>query len=275
MPEKPEQKDSKSVILPVTRYRDGRFAAGSDTLVRETPVTLFLNDEEFVTLVCSPGELKELAVGFLCAEGVLQRKEDLKNITINEDDGLIWVETARPSQSEEMFLKRFITTCCGRGRASFYFINDARGVSPVTSGLTATPGQIFFLSGQLEEKSALFRETGGAHSAALCTTESVVCFYEDIGRHNAVDKIFGRCFLEGIPFADKILVFSGRISSEILIKVAKMGIPMIVSRSAPTELAVKLADELGITVVGFAREDRLNVYTHPGRVVDQKSTGPF
>lgn len=260
--------NDKSVILPITRYRNGSFSTNDDFVVREVPVTLFLNDQEFVTLVCSPGELKELAVGFLCSEGILQKHEDLKSITINENDGLIWVETAGESPSEAMFLKRFITTCCGRGRASFYFINDARGVSPLTSDLHLTPREIFSLCDQLEKSSTIFRETGGVHSAALCNREGMVAFYEDIGRHNAVDKIFGRCFLENIPLQDKILVFSGRISSEILIKVAKMGIPVIASRSAPTELAVNLADELGITVVGFARESSLNVYAHHSRVGD-------
>ncbi|HOV78957.1 MAG TPA: formate dehydrogenase accessory sulfurtransferase FdhD [Bacillota bacterium] len=258
--------NEKKVTIPVTKYRNGSFSPGDDAVVREVPVTLYLNDQEFVTLVCSPGELRELAVGFLCSEGILRKKNDLRNITINEEDGLIWVETEGESQQEEMFLKRFITTCCGRGRASFYFINDARGISPVTSGLKISPRQILFLSEQLEKSSVLFRETGGAHSAALCTAEEIVVYFEDIGRHNAVDKIFGRCFLDGAPLSDKILVFSGRVSSEILIKVAKMGIPMIISRSAPTELAVKMADELGITIVGFAREKRLNVYTHPDRV---------
>ncbi|MFA4885730.1 MAG: formate dehydrogenase accessory sulfurtransferase FdhD [Desulfotomaculaceae bacterium] len=260
-----EQND-KIVNLPVIFYRNGAFSRDEDTLVRETPVTLYLNDVEFVTLVCSPGELKELAVGFLCSEGVLLRRDNLKNITINEDDGLIWVETAGASPSQEMFLKRFVTSCCGRGRASFYFINDTRGISPIQSDLKITPQEIFHLSGQLENLSSVFRTTGGAHSASLCTRTEVVCFYEDIGRHNAVDKIFGRCFLEDIALTDKILVFSGRISSEILIKVAKMGIPMIVSRSAPTELAVKLAEQLGISVVGFAREGRLSVYANHERI---------
>ncbi|MBP7331415.1 MAG: formate dehydrogenase accessory protein [Firmicutes bacterium ADurb.Bin373] len=260
--------NDKTVSLPVSYYKNGSFTEGEDIVVREAPVTLYLNDQEFVTLVCSPGELKELAVGFLCSEGVLMKRENLKSILINEDDGLIWVETAVESTSQGMFLKRFVTSCCGRGRASFYFINDTRGVTQVESGLNVTPRDIFYLSEQLEKLSEVFKATGGAHSAALCTRDGVVFFYEDIGRHNAVDKIFGRCFLDDISYDDKILVFSGRISSEILIKVAKMGIPVIVSRSAPTELAVKLADQLGITVIGFAREGRLSVYTHHKRVTN-------
>jgi FdhD protein len=257
----------KIVNTPVINYRNGKFSTDEDFVVREAPVTLYLNEQEFVTLVCSPGELKELAVGFLCSEGVLLEREDLKNIVIDKNEGIIWVDTAAGSSlTQRMFLKRYITSCCGRGRSSFYFINDTKGVAPVISDLVVNPQEIFCRSDLLEEYSSVFRQTGGVHSAALCTRTEVVCFYEDIGRHNAVDKIFGRCFLEDISLADKILVFSGRISSEILIKVAKMGIPMIVSRSAPTELAIKIADELGITVVGFAREGRLNVYTRAERI---------
>lgn len=258
--------NSKSTAIQITRYAGGAFTDGEDLVVREVPVTLFLNDREMVTLVCSPGEFRELAVGFLCSEGILQKRDQLKDIRINEEDGLIWVEADGDHSAGETFLKRFVTTCCGRGRASFYFINDARGATPAASDLRISSGQILSLCGELEKRSSLFQQTGGAHSAALCTRAGIVAFYEDIGRHNAVDKIFGRCFLEGTGFGDKILVISGRVSSEILIKAAKMGIPILVSRSAPTELAVNLALELGLTVVGFARGGRLNIYTHPERI---------
>jgi FdhD protein len=260
-------KTDMSRILPISRYRKGVLETGMDSVVREVPVTLFLNDNEFVTLVCSPGNLEELAIGFLCSEGILKKKSDLKEISINEGDGLIWVETTGEAVPEEMFLKRFITTCCGRGRASFYFVNDARSTGPVSSPLTITPQEISTLCGELENRSFLFHETGGAHGAALGGRNQLLFFYEDVGRHNAVDKLFGRCFLNGLTTADKVLVLSGRISSEILIKAAKMGIPVVISRSAPTDLAVELADELGITMVGFAREDRLNLYTHADRVL--------
>lgn len=256
----------KIVSLPVSIYKNGSFTESQDIVVKEAPVTLYLNGRELVNLVCSPGDLKELAVGFLCSEGVLRKREDLKGILINEDDRSIMVETAGDPAPQEKFLKRFITSSSGRGRVSFTFANDSGGVARVESDLRITPGEIFYLTDQLEKLSGIFKTTGGAHSAALCTHDSVVFFYEDIGRHNAVDKIYGRCFLDDIQFGDKLLVFSGRISTEILIKVAKMGIPIIVSRSAPTALAVKLADQLGITVVGFAREGRFSVYVHQKRI---------
>jgi FdhD protein len=261
--------NQKSIALSIIRFKEEKFTHSTDVVVRETPVTLFLNHQELVTLVCSPGELRELAVGFLCAEGMLQKRDDLKDITVNESEGLVQIETFQKTGLEETFLKRFIASGCGRSRASFYFVNDARDLPNVVSNLKITPREIFFLTENLENKSSLFRETGGVHSAALCTREGVIAFYEDIGRHNAVDKITGKCLLENIHYPDKILVFSGRISSEILIKVAKMGIPLIISRSAPTELAVNLAQDMGITVIGFAREGRFNIYTHPERVVNE------
>lgn len=255
------------VGVPVLRVQGADAAVREDPVVREKPYTLFLNDREFVTLVCSPLQIKELAVGFLCSEGVLRRRDDLKDVAVNEADGLVWVETReKESPAAEMFLKRFITTCCGRGRAAFYFINDAREMRPVDSRLCVTPAQVFTLSRRLEEAAPLFAATGGVHNAALCTQSEILVLFEDIGRHNAIDKIFGRCFLEGIATEDKLLVFSGRVSSEILIKVARMRIPVLIARGAPTDLALELAEELGITVVGFARENRFNVYTHKERI---------
>ncbi|OAT82387.1 formate dehydrogenase accessory sulfurtransferase FdhD [Desulfotomaculum copahuensis] len=256
-----------TTTLPVEKFKDGRVITATDEVVREVPVTIFLNDEELVTLVCSPDQLEELAVGFLCAENILHRREDLKGITVNREDGLIWVETAGPSPQRQTFMKRYLTTCCGRGRSSFYFVNDARSIPPVNSKLQIEAVRLLDLERQLEASAATFGATGGTHGAALCSSAGILLFYEDIGRHNAVDKIFGRCFLDGLALNDKILAFSGRISSEILIKVARMGIPVLVSRGAPTDLALAMAAETGITVAGFARGDRMNVYTGAQRII--------
>lgn len=252
--------------VKLIKYTAGSLSPAEDEVVKEIPVTLFLNDEELVTLVCSPTHLKELAVGFLCSEGILKQREDLSGIAINHQEGLIWAETKNPPPAQNTFMKRFITTCCGRGRASFYFINDARDSSPVTSNLRVAPRSILTLAAGLEAGASLFKTTGGAHGAALCSGEEILMLFEDIGRHNAVDKIFGHCFLNNIELSDKIMVFSGRVSTEILIKVARMGIPILVSRSAPTHLALNMAEELGVTVVGFTRGERMNVYTHHQRI---------
>ena len=246
--------------------RTTEAAPAEDVVIREAPVTVFVNDEELATLICLPEHLKELAVGFLCAEGILKEPGDLKDFFARPEEGLVWVQTSRAVRPRETFLKRYLTPCCGRARASFYFVGDAR-LSPVTAPLAVRAEAVLAFSRELEEKAVLFRATGGTHAAALCSPERYLLLYEDVGRHNAVDKIFGHAFLEQIPLSDKLLVFSGRVSAEILLKVARMGIPLLAARGAPTELAVEMARELGITLAGFVRGERMNVYAHPERII--------
>lgn len=237
-----------------------------DVVVRETAVTLYLNNSELVTLICSPTYLKELCFGFLYAEGIITHAADVKNYFYNENDGMIWVETSQPVQAEKNFLKRHVASCCGRGRASFYFANDA-SILPLVSDLEISAPAIFALRSAIERRSELFSATGGAHGAALAEGNNIVCFFEDVGRHNALDKITGWCLLQKNTARNKILLFSGRVSSEILIKSARLGVPVIVSRSAPTDLALELAEQLNVTIVGFARGQRMNIYTHNDRII--------
>jgi FdhD protein len=126
---------------------------------------------------------------------------------------------------------------------------------------------VFTLVGKFQHRSHVFRTTGGVHSAALCDTKSILLFSEDIGRHNAIDRIFGECLLRNIPTDDRIIITSGRISSEILLKVARRNITIIISKSAPTDLGVRLADDLGITLLGFVRGKRMNAYSNDWRIV--------
>jgi len=121
---------------------------------------------------------------------------------------------------------------------------------------------------KMQEDSFVFKNTGGVHNAALCTAEDILVSRSDIGRHNALDKLYGYSLLNGISVRDKILVFSGRISSEILTKAAKIGVGIVLSKSAPTDLAIKLADDLNITAVGFIRGSSFNIYSHPERIIE-------
>ena len=129
------------------------------------------------------------------------------------------------------------------------------------------PAEIFNMVEKFISRSKIFKATGGIHGAALCDTKGIIVFSEDIGRHNAIDKVFGECMLRDFSTHDRIIVTSGRISSEIVLKVARTEIPLLISKSAPTDIGVKLADDLGITLVGFVRKRRMNVYTHAHRVV--------
>lgn len=236
-----------------------------DTVVREFPLTIIFNDQELVTMLCSPAEQKELAVGFLYSEGLIETCEEIKNVTLHEGTGVIRIETEGGNELDpEILFNRLITSGCGRG-ASFYSATDVTGIK-VESLLQVSVSEILALTKEFQVKSETYRTTGGVHSAALCDSDRILVFSEDIGRHNAMDKVFGSCLLNGITTDDRLVITSGRISSEILLKVARRKIPVLISKSAPTSLGVKMANELGVTLVGFVRGKRANVYTHTRRI---------
>jgi FdhD protein len=168
-----------------------------------------------------------------------------------------------------MKTSRHINTCNGKGHAGLPFGSEIEPVPLLANVEPVRADQLLHLISLLEEKSVIFRRTGGVHSAALADRNGFLARYEDVGRHNAVDKTLGYALLNRVNPVDKILVLSGRIASEILLKAARSRIPLVLSRSAPTYLAVELAEKLGITVVGFARGDKLNVYSHMQRVLPQ------
>jgi len=272
LPETPDRQLVKSTdekVEKVNIYRVTRDSkqAGEDIVVKELPLTILLNGRELVTLLCSPANLKYLAIGFLLSEGLLRSRNDIKSIIDDEQRGIVRIETVTDLHGEEeQVFKRIITPGCGRG-AAFYSSADAVGMNEVKSELQVNGDEILELMTQFQRLSETYRSTGGVHSAALCDNKSLNIFSEDIGRHNAIDKIFGQCLWEGISTDNHIILSSGRISSEIVIKIARNNIPVLASKSAPTNTAVKLADLLGITLIGFVRGTRMNVYSHHQRIV--------
>ncbi|USG64586.1 formate dehydrogenase accessory sulfurtransferase FdhD [Brevibacillus ruminantium] len=259
---------SQTITRPVLKIQTGQSAWEDDEIVTEYPLTIFLNDEEFATIVCTPSDLEDMVIGFLAAEGAIRSYSDVKQVTIDEGQGFAYVDTHQQTiLSQSFYSKRRITSCCGKSRQSFYFFSDARTAKPAEDGVTVTPEQCLQLMNTLQASSDIHRQTGGVHNAALCSPDQVLLQYSDIGRHNALDKIYGYCLRNDIGTADKILTFSGRISSEVLLKAAKIGASIILSKSAPTELALQLAEELNITAIGFIRQDKMNVYTNPQRVI--------
>lgn len=237
-----------------------------DIVTKEIPLTIILNNQELVTLLCSPTDLEYLAVGFLFSEGLLKSKDEIKKIIVDEQRGVVRVETEEDKGlSSELLFKRLITSGCGRG-ASFYSVADVKDQAKVESQVVISAQEVFSLVSEFNHRSQAYRATGGVHSAALSDAKGILVFSEDIGRHNALDKVFGECLLKDIPTSDRMFLTSGRISSEILLKVAKRNIPILISKSAPTNLGVRLAGELGITLIGFVRGKRMNVYTHNWRL---------
>ena len=233
---------------------------------REFPLTIMLNGEQLVTVLCSPGDFEALAVGFLFSEGIIKAKEEITGLTLDDERGIIRIRTATDKTADgKLFMKRVLTTGCGRGMA-FYSYADLDRKKKVLSDVRVAPADVLALSKEFQGASELYRTTHGVHSAALCDARKILVFAEDIGRHNAVDKVLGRCLLDGIAVTDRILVTSGRISSEILFKAAGSGIPVLISKSAPTDMGVDLARELGITLIGFVRGGAMNVYAGRERI---------
>ena len=236
-------------------------------VAREYPLTVLFNGEQLATLLCSPDDMENLAVGFLYSEGLIAAKEDICDVALDGERGVIRVETSSAATMDrELFMKRVITTGCGRGISFYSFADLEQKQQKVVSAVKVTPAQILDWMKAFQTRSEIYQRTHGVHGAALCDASGILLFKEDIGRHNAIDKIFGHCLRGDIPLEDRIIMTTGRISSEILFKVAKRNIPILVSRSTPTDLAVGLAGDLGITLVGFVRGGHMNVYAETGRI---------
>jgi FdhD protein len=252
--------------IGITRISRGTRRGLSDLVVRESPVTIFLNDVELATFMCSPRDLEQLAVGFLYTENVISGGDDINDVIADEREGVVWVKTRdRRRSGRDLLSRRLVTAGCGRG-LSFNDISSGGKTLRVRSAVKVSPGELMALMREFQRRSDLYRRTGGVHSAALCEPSGVLVLKEDIGRHNAVDKVVGECVMNRLDMSDRILATSGRISSEMLIKAARANIPIVLSKSAPTDLGVSLAKDFGITLVGFVRGSRMNVYSNVGRI---------
>ncbi len=249
--------------------REGLWTEKAQWVIRERPVTIFLNGKEIVTLLCAGHHLEELAVGFFHGEGFLKTSDDLVKVAVDEAAGKVDVTTkADPAMAERLWSKRTITSGCGKG-SLFYYALDALLSKPVESDLRVSPAQIIERVEDLNRLSETYRRTHGVHNTALAVPDKIVLFRDDIGRHNAVDMVVGHTFLRKIPLNDKILITTGRLTSEILIKAAKVKIPVLASRNTATTLAIELANSLAITLIGYARAGKLTVYSGGQRVREE------
>jgi len=234
-----------------------------DLIVEEAPLTLNIGDKELVTLLCMPSDLEDLVVGFLFTSGLINRIQDIKKIVINQEQWVARIDLATADIG--MVFKRLYTSGCGRGTL-FYSASDLINRVKNVSDFKIEAIKINSLMADFQKKSEIYLKTGGAHSAGLADNKGILIFKEDIGRHNAIDKVIGQRLKEGGAFENKIMITSGRISSEVLLKTQKCKIPIVISKSAPTNQAIKLAKDMGITLVGFARGNRLNIYSAEERI---------
>lgn len=239
----------------------------TDQVASEIGFSLIVNDKQVVTLLCTPSELDAMAIGFLLSEGILKDRESLQDIHVDEKTFTVSVQLKNmPEDIDATFHKKTITSGCGRG-ITFTDAANLKDLPPNKSAIRLTTHEIQTLLKKFRSISELFLKTGGVHSAALADRGQIYMFAEDIGRHNAVDKLVGKAFLTGIPLENKILLSSGRISGEIMTKVIRNRVPIMITRTAPTCMSITYAEDHGVTLIGFARGNRMNIYTHPQRVV--------
>jgi FdhD protein len=232
--------------------------ATTDLVAVEKKVGISVNGERVLSLYCSPTMVREFVVGIVHNEALISGEWCAERMTI-EYGKEIHVDI--PSSGTVREGERVVTSGCGGG------VSFSRGVAGrVTDNASFSANAIRTIFKEFQHRSDAYRLTGGAHSAALTDGEKILAFAEDIGRHNAVDKVIGYCLLENIPFGGKMMLASGRLSSEIVNKCAVCQVPVLVSRAAPTSLAVDIAESAGITVVGFVRGERMNVYSGKERI---------
>ncbi|MBD2518247.1 formate dehydrogenase accessory sulfurtransferase FdhD [Nostoc sp. FACHB-973] len=259
---------------------NGKVRSRLDHLTTEEPLEIRLApfQKSVAVTMRTPGADFELAAGFLYAEGVVTRKEDIQRISYCVDESvdgeqrynIVNVELRHGLIPDLQPLERhfYTTSACGVcGKASLEALR-LRGCPVISAGLTVTPDIIYSLPDQLRAAQGIFTATGGLHAAATFNAQGkLLNLREDVGRHNALDKLIGSAFLsDELPLNNHIVLVSGRSSFEILQKSAIAGVPIVCSVSAPSSLAVSVAKEFGITLIGFLRGERFNVYTGLQRI---------
>ncbi|MDY6953874.1 MAG: formate dehydrogenase accessory sulfurtransferase FdhD [Thermodesulfobacteriota bacterium] len=249
----------------MSEFADGRLRAAALPAIREVPLTIFVNDQEIVTLLCTGKHPKYLALGFLKSDGLITDTKQVQGVHVDEKKERIRVYVKTADAFQLPSLGRSITSGCGKG-TNFEQNMATVAATKVMATWTISPQQILALAAELQKRSTLYQKTRGCHNASLCTPQEMLLFREDIGRHNAIDMICGQCFLDGIPTNDKLIVTTGRIASEILLKALRLGVPILVSGSAATALSIDLARKTNITLVGLVSMGRMIIYNSGDRV---------
>lgn len=268
-------------------YDGVRAVAVHRPVINETPWVLYVDGRELVTMMCSPVRLHALALGFLQSEGIVDGLDDIWQLKVYLDENQVYLFFPDAGLNEPMAMttceqatgtidvrlrrptalhpeRRVLTSGCGGG-ITFDDLSGER--PPLDSHLRVTAPQLIGLMRLLDYSAALYRTSRGVHTSALAEGDHLLVLAEDVGRHNTLDKIRGECMLANIPTRDRILLTSGRISSEMVTKARKMDVPVVVSRTSPTATSVRLARQWGITLIGYARAPRLRVYAGSERVL--------
>ncbi len=233
-------------------------------VVEEAQICISVNGDELATFMASPRDLEAMAVGFLANEGIIQHPDEIRHLHLSKNNCVdVWLHDTNFEKPR----KFIITAGCGGGVT----FDDLSGEhEPLTADLAATTEQLAELMRQTHLAAALYQQARGIHTAVLATPSQILLQTEDIGRHNCLDKLCGAALLAGLDTEGKILLSSGRISSEMINKARRLGTPIVCSRTSPTSLSVALANAWNITLVAYLRQNRMRIYTHSSRILDEK-----
>lgn len=231
-------------------------------VVEEGQVCISVNGTELATFMCSPRDLERMALGFLYNESIITGLHDVNHWHISKNESCVdvWLDDV----NAELPRRMIVTAGCGGG---ITFDDLSQRHEPLYSDLRATPEQLANLMRQLHLGAELYQRARGIHTAVLADSERVLLQVEDIGRHNCLDKLCGAALLENIETRDRILLSSGRISSEMINKARRLQTPIVCSRTSPTSLSVALAEAWNMTIVAYLRQDRMRIYAHPERIL--------
>jgi len=261
---------NKKGVYPTSyvSYKDDQAGLVDDAVIEEGLVCIFVNGQELATFMCTPHNLDELALGFMRSEGFIQSLDDIEVLTLSNNGTCvdIWLRDL----SFKLPSRGIITSGCGGGVT----FDDLSGrQTPLAGQQTVTPAQVASLMKKLYLAAELYNEVRGVHTSALSDGQELLLVTQDVGRHNTIDRLWGQALKQDLPTEGHILLTSGRISSEMLNKTAKMGVPVAISHTSPTSLSVELARAWNITLIGYARGKSFRAYSAPERVVIFDSRG--
>lgn len=244
---------------PWHEYRKG-WTSRTGEVIEEALVTLYVNGREVATVMCTPRDQAWLALGFLKNEDLLDGRDEVEVLFVSRDGCCVDVWLNRAFRNPE---RAIVTSGCGGGVT---FTDPGLDQAPLPEGRGVEPEVLLRLFNSLHQADSLHARARGVHAAALSDGDRVLAMVEDVGRHNTVDKLRGACLEMGIETRGQILLTTGRVSSEMLRKGARMGCPVIASRNSPTSLSVAMARAWNITLVGYVRQGSMRVYAHPERL---------
>jgi len=261
----------------ITRIDKNTKTDEIDTVLVEQAIDIYVDSNPIANIICLPKDLKELAVGFVFSIGLINSFSEVKNITVDELEGTVQIHLFKPlTEINGIFemnpISRVIDTTCGIPSPWRKIIQDkifdAKGLKLKENDLKLKKEIIFSSIIEMQKGTQLFRKTGGCHGAAIFNSDGkILAISEDIGRHNAIDKVIGALLLADTNFDNVFLTTTGRLTGDSVLKAIRAKIPLLASLSAAIESGIRLAFAYGLTLIGFVRGSKMNIYTHPDRVI--------